>query len=61
MDKIIMIVGLFCAFGIVILLGIKDMSDYVKLPIVALLMLIVGYCLRKKQPTETTSKKDTGE
>jgi hypothetical protein len=61
MDKIIMIVGLFSAFGIVILLGIKDMSDYVKLPIVALLMFIVGYCLRKKQPTERKSEKDTGK
>jgi hypothetical protein len=57
MDNIIKIGGLFCAFGIVILLGI-EMRNIVKLPILALLMLFVGYCLIKKQPIETKSGKD---
>ena len=61
MDKFIVIIGLFCAFGIVIMLGIEDMSNIVKLPIVALLMLIVGYCLRIRQPKETKSEKDAGK
>jgi hypothetical protein len=60
MDIIITIIGLFCAFGTVILLSIKDISDNVKLPIIALFMLIMGYCLIKKTK-ESKSGKDTGK
>jgi len=61
MEKIIAIIGLFCAFGIVILLSIEDMSNNVKLPIVALLVLIAGYCLTRIESQETKSGNDTGK
>lgn len=57
MQMIIKGMGLFCSFGIVILLGVEDMSNTVKLPIVALFMLIILYCLRRRQPEETKSEK----
>ena len=61
MDKIIVIIGVFCAIGIVILLSIEDMSGNVKLPIVVPLVLIAGYGLTRIQPKETKSGKDTGK
>ena len=61
MDKIIAIIGVLCSFGIVTLLSIEDMSNNVKLPIVALFMLIAGYSLTRIQPKETKSGKDTGK
>jgi hypothetical protein len=61
MDKIIAIIGVASALGIVILLSIEDMSGNVKLPIVALLVLIAGYSLTKTQSKETKSGKDTGK
>jgi hypothetical protein len=56
MDKAIIIIGLLCSLGIVILLGIESMSNFVKLPIVALMMVITAYCLARKSK-ETKSKK----
>jgi hypothetical protein len=61
MDKIIAIIGVFCAIGIVILLSIEDMSGNVKLPIVVPLVLIAGYSLTRIQPKETKSGKDKGK
>jgi hypothetical protein len=61
MQTIIAGIGVFCAFGIVILLSIEDMSGNVKLPIVALLVLIAGYSLTKIQSKETKSGKDKGK
>jgi hypothetical protein len=59
MQKIITGMVLFCGFGIVILLGIEDINNNVKLPIVILFLLIAGYWLRRI-PKETKSGKDTG-
>jgi hypothetical protein len=61
MDKIIAIIGVFCAIGIVILLSIEDMSGNIKLPIVVPLVLIAGYSLTRIQPKETKSGKDKGK
>jgi len=62
MDKIIMIVGLFSAFGIVILLGFfPDMSSNDKLPIIAILMLIAIIILSRIKSEDTKSGKDTGK
>ena len=53
MHSFIKILGLVCAFGLVLFLGIEDLLDIeelnraVKLPIVALLMLVILYCLKK--------------
>jgi hypothetical protein len=62
MDKIIMIVGLFSAFGIVILLGFfPDMSSKDKLPIITILMLIAIIVLSRIKSEDTKSGKDTGK
>ncbi len=59
----IKILGLVCAFGLVIFLGIEDLLDIeeldkaIKLPFVALLMLVILYCL-KKESRETRSEKN---
>ena len=56
MHIVIKVVGLACAFGLVMFLGIEGLSKTVKLPIVALHMLIILFCL-KKESSETRSKK----
>lgn len=61
MDKIIAIIGVFCAIGIVILLSIEDMSGNVKLPIVVPLVLIAVYSMARIQPKESKSGKGTGK
>ena len=61
MQVVIAGIGVFCAVGIIILLSIEDMSGNVKLPIVALLVLIAAYSLTRIQPKETKSGKDTGK
>jgi FtsH-binding integral membrane protein len=61
MDKIITTIVVFWGFGIVILLSIEDISNNIKLPIVVLFILIAGYWLRRIQPKETKSGKDTGK
>jgi len=59
MQKIITGMVVFCGFGIVILLGIENISNNVKLPIVLLFLLIAGYWLRRI-PKETKSGKSAG-
>ena len=63
MHIFIKILGLVCAFGLVLFLGIEDLLDIeelnraVKLPIVAVLMLVILYCL-KRESRETRSEKN---
>ncbi|OQA42051.1 MAG: hypothetical protein BWY49_00146 [Candidatus Omnitrophica bacterium ADurb.Bin314] len=63
MHSFIKILGLVCAFGLVLFLGIEDLLDIeeldkaIKLPIVAVLMLVILYCL-KKESRKTRSGKN---
>ena len=63
MHSFIKILGLVCAFGLVLFLGIEDLLDIeeldktIKLPIVAVLMLVILYCL-KKESRKTRSWKN---
>ena len=63
MHMFIKILGLVCAFGLVLFLGIEDLLDIeeldkaIKLPIVALLMLVILYCL-KMESRKTRSGKN---
>jgi len=60
MDKIITIIGLVFAFGIVLLISMGGISNDTKLPIVVLFMLIAGYSLTRIGSKEKKSGKHTG-
>jgi hypothetical protein len=60
MQKMITGMVVFYGFGIVILLGIEDISMNVKLAIVILFILIAGYRLIRT-PEETKSGKGSGQ
>jgi hypothetical protein len=56
MDKMIAMIGVLCAFGIVTLLSMEDISNNVKLPIFVLFMLIAGYSLTRIGSKEKNRK-----
>ncbi len=56
MDKIIATIGVLSSFGIVTTISIQSIEKEEKLPIVLLLTLIAGYCLRRMGSKEDKQK-----
>jgi membrane protein YdbS with pleckstrin-like domain len=61
MQVIIAGIALLGAVGIIIFLSYVNISAAVKVPLVALLVLIAVYSLARIPPKETNSGKDTGK
>jgi hypothetical protein len=61
MQVIIADIAVFCAVGLIIFLSYVNMSGAVKIPLVALLVLVAVYSMARIQPKETASKKDIGK